>query len=170
MSGAKLPRIVFFAIILLALAQALYNFPLLPDRLASHFNASGIPNGWMPKQAFFVVYFVMIIVAAIPDFYVPYAISKTSNDRLHLPNKDYWLAPERRAETMAYFDKSLAWFGCALLLLEVLAMGLAIQANFSSPPQMPATPILVLIAAFVLYNILWIVLMFRRFSNVPDSL
>lgn len=170
MSGSRLPRFIFFTIIAIALAQAVYNFPLLPDRLASHFNASGLPNGWMSKQAFFIAYAVMILVAAIPEFYVPYSIANTSNARINLPNKDFWLAPAQRAGTMEYFEKSFAWFGCALLLVEVCAMGLAIQANFSSPPRLPATPILSLVAAFFVYTIVWIVLLTRRFSNVPPSL
>ncbi len=71
---------------------------------------------------------------------------------------------------MEYFEKSFAWFGCALLLLEVCAMGLAMQANFSSPPRLPAAPMMALIAAFLLYTIAWVILMIRRFSNVPAPL
>jgi uncharacterized membrane protein len=170
MSGARLPRIIFFAIVAIALAQGIYNFPLLPDRLASHFNAYGAPNDWMPKQAFFVVYAVMVLVAAVPEFFVPFSIARTSDARINLPNKDYWLAPAQRAGTMAYFAKSFAWFGCALLLVEVLAMGLAIQANFGSPPRLAAAPMITLVAAFLLYTVVWIVLMTRRFSSVPASL
>jgi uncharacterized membrane protein len=169
MSGSRLPRMIFFAIIVIAFGQSAYNFPLLPDRLASHFNAYGAPNGWMAKQAFFIVYAVMILVAAIPEFFVPYSIARTPNARVNLPNKDYWLAPAQRAGTMEYFEKSFAWFGCALLLLEVCAMGLAIQANFNSPPRLPAVPMLSLVVAFLVYTIVWVVLMMRRFSIIPTS-
>ncbi len=98
MSGSRLPRTIFFAIIAIAIAQSIYNFPQLPDRLASHFNAYGVPNGWMPKQAFFIVYGVMILVAAIPEFFVPFSIAHTSNARVNLPNKDYLArsSPARR--------------------------------------------------------------------------
>jgi uncharacterized membrane protein len=170
MSGTRLPRGIFFATVFVALAQAIYNFPLLPDRLASHFNAAGVPNGWMTKPTFFAVYFAMVLIAAVPEFIVPSSIARSSNARINLPHKDYWLAPAQRADTIAYFEKSFAWFGCAILLLEVLAMGLAIQANFSSPPLLPATPIMALIVAFSVYTVVWVALMFRRFSNVPASL
>jgi uncharacterized membrane protein len=170
MSGARLPRIIFFAIVAIALAQGIYNFPLLPDRLASHFNAYGAPNGWMTKGAFFAGYAVMVLVAAVPEFFVPFSIARTSDARINLPNKDYWLSPTQRAGTMAYFEKSFAWFGCALLLVEVLVMGLAIQANFNSPPRLAAAPMITLVVAFLLYTIVWIVLMMRRFSSVPASL
>ena len=169
MSETRLPRSIFFAIIALALAQAIYNFPLLPETVASHFNASGVATGWMPKQAFFAVYAVMVLVACFVQFFVPFSIANLPNARVNLPHKDYWLAPAEREATMAYFKKSFAWFACALLLFEVLAMGLAIQANFNSPPQVPAVYMLTLVGAFLLYTIVWVILMVRHFSTVPPS-
>ena len=38
-----------------------------------------------------------------------------------------------------------------LLLILVLAMGLAIQANFSSPPRLPTGPILTIIIGFLVF-------------------
>jgi uncharacterized membrane protein len=169
MSDTRLPRGIFLAIILVALAQAAYNFSVLPYRLASHFSASGVPNGWMTKQAFFIVYVAMVLIAAVVEFLVPLSITKSANPRLNMPHKDYWLAPGQRAETIAYVAKSLAWYGCAILLLEVLTMGLAIQANFSSPPRLPATPMMTLLISFALYNVFWITRMVRRFSSVPPT-
>jgi uncharacterized membrane protein len=169
MSETRLPRSIFFAIIVIALAQAIYNFPLLPETVASHFNASGAANGWMPKPAFFAIYAVMILVACVVQFLVPLSIASMPNARVNLPHKDYWLAPAQREGTMAYFKKSFAWFGCALLLLEVLAMGLAIQANFNSPPRVPAVYMLTLVGAFLLYTIVWVILMVRHFSTVPPA-
>src|SRR5580658_3464151 len=150
MSDTQLPKSIFFAIILVALAQGAYNFSLLPDRLASHFSASGVPNGWMTKPAFFIVYVAMVLIAAVVEFLVPLSITKCANPRLNMPNKDYWLAPGRRVETIAYIARSLAWYGCAILLLEVLTMGIAIQANFSSPPRLPAAPMMALLISFAL--------------------
>jgi len=169
MSGTRLPKLIFLALVLIALAQAGYNFPLLPDRLASHFNASGIPNGWMSKPTFFAVYAAMILIAAALEFLAPLSITRTPNPRLNLPHKGYWLAPVRRGETFAYFEKFFGWYGCAVLLLEILAMGLAIQANFSSPPQLPTAPIVALLVSFFLGTMLGVALMFRRFSRVPNS-
>jgi len=46
-------------------------------------------------------------------------------------------------------------------------MGLAMRANFQSPPQLPTGPIVFAIAAFVLFNIVWVAAMVRRFSKLP---
>jgi uncharacterized membrane protein len=165
MTGTRTPRIVFFAIVLAAIAQCVHNFPLLPDRLASHFGASGIPNGWMTKSQFFVTYAVVLLPALIVEFWAHRRIAKTPDAKLRLPNKEYWLAPEHRAETFAYFESFFAWFGCAFLLVEVSAMGLAMRANLDSPPKLPTGPIVSVIAGFVLYNVAAVIMMLRRFST-----
>ena len=164
MSGTRIPRILFFAIVLAAIAQCIHDFPLLPDRMASHFGASGMPNGWMTKPQFFVTYAVVLLPALIVEFWAHRRVAKTPDTKLRLPNKEYWLAPEHRAETFAYFEGFFAWFGCAFLLVEVLAMGLAMRANLDAPPLLPTGPIISVIVGFVLFNVLAVIAMYRHFS------
>jgi uncharacterized membrane protein len=164
MSGTRIPRLLFFVIVLAAIAQCVHDFPLLPDRLASHFGASGIPNGWMTKSQFFITFAVVLLPALVVEFWVSHRIANQPDAKLRLPNKEYWLAPERHAETFAYFDSFFAWYGCAFLFVEVFAMGLAMRANFDTPPLLPTGPIISVIAGFVLYNIAAVIAMYRRFS------
>jgi uncharacterized membrane protein len=165
MADPRIPKCFFFAILAGGLLQCAHDFPLLPERMASHFGASGAANGWMTKSQFLLVYAAILLPAFFLEFWLHRRIATTPEKRINLPNKDYWLAPERRAETFAYFENFFAWYGCAFLLLEVFAMALAIRANFQSPPRMPAVPIVTAIAAFLAFNIAWIVAMLRRFSR-----
>ena len=165
MPGTRIPKGLFFAIVLAAIAQCVHDFPLLPDRMASHFAASRIPNGWMTKPQFFMTYALLLLPAAALEFWVSHRIANKPDAKLNLPNKEYWLAPERRAETFAYFESFFAWFGCVFLLVEVLAMGLAMRANFDTPPLLPTGPIVSVIAGFVLFNVVAVIAMFRRFSK-----
>jgi uncharacterized membrane protein len=164
MSGTRMPRILFFGIVFAAIAQCVHDFPLLPDRMASHFGVSGMPNGWMTKPQFFITYAVMLLLPLVVEFRVSHRIANKPDAKLRLPNKEYWLAPEHRAETFAYFDSFFAWFGCALLFVEVFAMGVAMRANFDAPPQLPTGPIVSVIVGFVLFNAAAVIAMLRRFS------
>jgi uncharacterized membrane protein len=164
MPGKRLPNALFIAILFGGVAQCLHDFPLLPERMASHFAASGAPNGWMTKSQFLEIYALTLLPALAVEFWVARRISKTSGARLHLPNKEYWLAPERREATFAYFESFFAWYGCALLFLLVFAMGLAMRANLNPPPQLPTGPIVSALVAFVLFNVAALAAMFRRFS------
>jgi uncharacterized membrane protein len=164
MPGARIPNTLFFAIVLAAIAQSVHDFPLLPDRLASHFAASGIPNGWMTKSQFFITYAVLLLPAVVLEFRVARTVRNKPNGKFRLPNKEYWLAPERRSETFAYFENFFAWYGCVFLLVEVIAMGLAMRANFDTPPLLPAGPIASVLSGFVVFNIVAVIAMLRRFS------
>jgi hypothetical protein len=164
MPKSWLPKAVFLLVALVALWQCATSFSVMPDRVASHFAASGLPNGWMTKQAFFMVYGAMVLLAALIEVYPARSIAK-SPSRIHLPNKEYWLAPERRAETLACFEEYFAWYGCVFLLVEVLAMGLAIQANLNPPPRLSTGPIWMVVVGFVAFNIGFVVHLLRRFSN-----
>jgi hypothetical protein len=81
-----------------------------------------------------------------------------------MPNKEYWMAPERRASTLAYFESFFAWYGCAFLLLLAFVMGLAMRANLNPSPQLPTGRTVAALGAFVLFNAVAIVAMYRRFS------
>jgi uncharacterized membrane protein len=164
MTGIRIARGLFVAIALAAIAQCAHDFPLLPDRLASHFNAAGTPNGWMSKTQFLWVYALVLIPALAIEFWVSRKIASKSDAQLNLPHKEYWLAPKRRAATFAYFESFCAWYGCAFLFVVAFAMGLAMRANFDSPPMLPTAPILMDIVGFFVFNIAAVILMLRRFS------
>ena len=164
MSSTRLANSLFLAIAVVAVAQCVHDFPLLPERVASHFGPSGVPNGWMTKSQFLTIYAVMILPALAVEFWVARRIAKTPGARVNLPNKEYWMAPERRASTVAYFESFFAWYGCAFLLLLVFVMGLALRANLDPSPQLPTGPTVAALVAFVLFNVVAIVAMYRRFS------
>ncbi|HTC63720.1 MAG TPA: DUF1648 domain-containing protein [Candidatus Saccharimonadales bacterium] len=164
MANTRIPRAMFFAILLAGFAQCVHDFPLLPDRLASHFGASGMPNGWMTKTQFFITYALVLLPALFIEFWLHHKVSKTPEGNLNLPNKGYWLAPERRAETFAYFESFFAWYGCAFLFVIASVMGLAMRANFDTPPQLPTTPIVSILSGFAIFNVGAVIAMLRRFS------
>jgi uncharacterized membrane protein len=164
-SDTRVPNTLFFAILVPGMSQCFHDYPLLPNRLASHFSASGNANGWMTKPQFFLTYAVVILPALALEFWVPRRIAGRPDNRLRLPNKEFWLALDRRAETFAYLENFFAWYGCAFLLLEVFAMGLAMRANFQSPPRLPTGPIVFAIVTFALFNVACVTAMFRRFSK-----
>jgi len=167
MAGTRLPHTLFFAIAFAAVVQCVHDFPLLPDRVASHFGPSGMPNGWMTKSQFLTIYAIMILPALAVEFWLARRIAKTPGARVNMPNKEYWMAPERRALTLAYFESFFAWYGCAFLLLLAFIMGMALRANLDPSPQLPTGPTVAALAVFVVFNIAAMLSMYRRFSATP---
>lgn len=133
----------------IALAQALIYYPQLPHRLASHFDAAGHANGWSSKRAYFALQgFVLLVVTgcfgALPTW-----LERAPTKLVNLPHKDYWLAPERRAATLARVASALTWFGCVALVLVTSVTSLVIRFNLSREQILPAAPIWALLGGFV---------------------
>lgn len=135
---SRLPKLIFVLLMLYAAVHFTAVYPQLPSVVASHFDGRGVPNGWQPKQAFFQVLVVVSVLVAVIGFAIPKIITFLPPQLINLPNKNYWLAPERLAETMAFLNGHSAWFGCALFLFNILVFDYAIQINLN--PQHPPSP------------------------------
>ncbi len=104
----SLARAILYLLIGVFLAQIVYYYPNLPETVASHFNGLGKPDGWMTKQNFVIFESVLLLIIIFEFTLLPFVIEKMPNSLINLPNKDYWLATERREATLGvirgYFE------------------------------------------------------------------
>ena len=135
----------------------------------NHFTGRGIPNGWQSKPAFFLLMAIVIVVTALPTFLVPRRLPSMSPEKINLPNKSYWLAPEHRASTWSFLRAQMAWFGCALLFVLLYASSQAINANLPGITQFDWQGTLYVLGGFLLFCIGWLIHLLHHFYNPPDS-
>jgi serine/threonine-protein kinase len=139
--------------------------------MASHFNARGVANGWQTKSAFFSVLIGVSVLAAVVGFGIPRIITLLPPEFINLPNKRYWLAPERRAETMDFLNGYFAWFGCALFAVILFTIDFAIKANLHPERRRDATLIWCVMAGFLAFVVVSSIWMMAKFLRPPqDSL
>jgi len=169
MNHPRLPTFLFCFLLLLGSLQCIHVYPQLPDVMASHFSGRGVPNNFQPKSAFFLIFGVVTAVCAIPAFLVPRRLPSLPPDKINLPNKSYWLAPEHREGTFLFFRAQMAWWGCALLFLLLYTMTLAINANLPSIGYFNWKGMWFALGAFLFFTIFWLTNFLRHFLNVPDS-
>jgi uncharacterized membrane protein len=169
MNDSRLPTLIYFLMLLLGLLQWVHAYPQLPATMASHFAADGMPNGWQPKVAFFLLTTVFIAVTAIPVFFVPRKIRKRSPDKINLPNKEYWLSPEHQEQTWGFLKTCMAWFGCGLLFVLLYAISEAINYNLPNIRRFDTRGMLFVLGGFLLFVIFWLAHFLRHFYNVPPS-
>jgi uncharacterized membrane protein len=145
---------------LLATVQYLLYGSKLPARMATHFDANGLPNGWMSRDGFFAFYagilaFMLLVVVVL----APASIGRLPPSMINLPNRDYWLAPERAAATKAKLGRLMAGFGLGVGLFVVYVMQLVLQSNLgggtlSSASAVPAViGFLIFVAGFVVVTV-----------------
>ena len=127
----------------LALDVAHY-LPLVPDPVASHFGFSGRPNGWTTHFRMIAGLAVLVLLfAAI--FAATFFFGRIPDRLINVPNKPYWLAPERREATLLYVSVWLRWFLVLTLAFLTLVVGLTFRANLHTPPQLSVAALGVLI-------------------------
>ena len=153
----KAARWVFAALLLAVVTQALVYYPQLPERMASHFGGAGQPNGWSSKASFFGLQTFVVVVAVACFACLPAWIQRLPARLINLPNKEYWLAPERRVQTMASVGAALTWFGCVVLAFILALTWLVIRFNLGRDPVLPGAGVGVLLGGFVVCVVLLIV-------------
>jgi len=167
MNETRLPKIVYLLMLFMGLLEWMQVYPQLPDRMASHFDFYGRPDGWQPKEAFFLVMAVVIGVTGLIGFLLPALIAAAPAGFINVPRKDYWLAPERREETLRFLRTHLEWFACGVLFVLLYAASQAINANLPDHAPFGAQGLLYALAGFFLLTIAGTVRLMRHFYRVP---
>lgn len=159
-----------FALLFLAIVlQAAYYFPHLPEKMATHFDSVGAPNGWMSKEWFFWINGSILAVLSLGFIALPIWIRRLPNALINLPNKDYWLAPERRDASMAFIVEQMAWLGNACLMLFVSMFEMVYRANVDGSFHLPGVLTWVLLGVYLVAMLGLVVWMLVRFRLPVDA-
>jgi hypothetical protein len=166
--STRLPRAVALGLFALAAARVATVWDALPARVASHFGPSGIPDGWMSREAFIATMAgvgggtVLLLVG------IPALLRYCPPELVNLPNRDYWLAPARKEQSIQRLAAWFAWFAALTGGLVVLALELSIRANLERAPLESG----VLLAALGLYAVglvVLLVVLYRSFRLPRDG-
>jgi uncharacterized membrane protein len=147
--------------------HVIHYYPKLPETVACHFGADGLPNGWMakPYYAAFTLgigtFFVVIGLA------VPWLTRQLPAEMINLPNKEYWLTPERRAATARAMSHWLRVVFAATLLLFLDMNHQAMRANLGLADRL--THPWLSLALFVAFTAVAMICLYRRFRLPKDN-
>ena len=139
----------------------------LPPVVASHFGPGGVANGFMGKGAYTSL--MLAVVIAIPALiaFSGQLVRFIPLQLINLPNKQYWLAPQRRAATLEALSSMSLPFAFALVVFLCFIHWLVLQANAVQPAKLQEVPLFVGLAVFGVATVLWLIVLFRRFGRVP---
>jgi len=135
----------------------------LPERLATHFNASGEPDGWMSRAGH--VRFVLLVGSSISLFMIAicYPVRFLPAGLINIPNRDHWLTPERRPQADRILLHHSVWFACLCVTFMAALHYLVLQANQVVPPQLSVAAVLLVIGSFMVGILAWILTLLFRF-------
>jgi uncharacterized membrane protein len=159
------PAVVLLMLYLCFIFCVILSDAQLPDRIATHFNFNGQPDGWASRGSYmsFIISFGTGLTLFI--VFVGFVLRFAPNESISLPNREYWLAPERRAETKTYIFRQMLWFSCWLICFLIGMHFSTIDANKRLPVQLPNWEIYGLLAIFLAGIPVWILIMVRHFKR-----
>ena len=158
----SLARAILYLLIGVFVAHIVFYYPNLPENVASHFNSFGEHDGFMSKPNFVIFEGVILLIIIIEFTLLPLFIKKMPNSLINLPNKAYWLAPERRDATFGIFGNYFEWFSIALLSLFIAVNHLVFQANLTKQ-NLSGTSMWLILGAFLVFTIVWLIKFIRQF-------
>ena len=165
-----MPVLIFLMLLLVCGLYLSASSAGLPERVASHFAADGTPNGYMSRAEYrgFILWFGLGVPSAVAAAIavLPYLLPGS----LNLPNRDYWLAPQRSAQSQAFLSRHGLWLGCLLLLFmcAVHAMVVAANAPATGAPRLGGLPLGMVLGAFGLGLAAWALALMLRFRRPRD--
>lgn len=120
----------------IALLQSAFYYPQLPQVVAAHFDGAGVANDWSSRDVFFAIYLAMIALLAGVFELLPRLSGERGKLRMNIPNREYWLAPERQQQTLLFIRRQMMILGIVHLLLAIYTVQLAIIANLHQAGQL----------------------------------
>lgn len=154
---------VFVLLSVACVAHALWYYPRLPEQVAHHFGASGQPDAWGSKAQFLVVYLVTVGVMAATFLGFGLLMPKIPNSAINLPNKNYWLAPERRQQTLDYVLPWFLWLGSLTMLLLLDIFQQSFQVHLGKATKL--NHFWITMGAYLAITTVWSIAIYRKFSK-----
>ena len=166
MTRAGNPQVWIIILIAVGIAQVVYFMDVLPEPVATHFDHAGRPDGWSSIGTVLALNVAMPMVIAALFWFVPHLLRRLPDDRINLPRKEYWLAPERRAATLDWMVRHVLWFGAATLAFLIAVFGLVLRANLVNPPRLSVTAFWILLGGYLALMVAWCTSLIRRFVAI----
>jgi hypothetical protein len=153
-------RIGLLVVLYIGFGVSLFeSVPMLPERVATHFDGAGAANGWMTRSTHLVCMSVFGLV--FPLFLI--GVRFLPAGLVNIPHREYWLADERRGETASYLVRHAVWFACLALGFVIGLHWLIVLSNQRQPPQLPIAWVLGVVGPFLVGVAAWVICLYRRF-------
>lgn len=140
----------------------------LPDPMPVHFDLHGMADGWLPRDLACWHHSVIALLISLPLLLIMTLLHSTPTRWINLPNRDYWLADQRRGATLRTLKTLLVWLLAASHALLIGLWTLARQQGLT--PELPVGRSLwILLAAFLGFILVATTFLHRRFLIIPNA-
>ena len=158
-------KILLLITMVVGIAQSIYYYFHLPEKIASHFGPSGIPDSWMTKNAYLALEIGMVLFITLLMLSIPFFLKITPIFLINFPKKDYWLAPERKQHSLKIICPWFYIFGAGMNIFFIFIFYLAYRANLSEPIILNDKLVWWGTSCFLVFLIVWIIGLYSCFNK-----
>jgi len=155
-------------VVLFFIGTAIYAYPRLPQRVASHFGANGVADGWMNKETYILFMSGGMIVITLLGWSMGWLMKVLPAGLINLPHKEYWFSGERREATLAFMKSYSVWVMVPtqvfLLLVFQMTIRMALEGSDKLPPVF-----FVLLGLEIVITLILAFYPLRRFRKGADN-
>ena len=143
----------------------IYTTRYLPDSVATSFGGDNRAHAWMSRNDYLLFMLSFTVGLSMFVSFCIGALPRKFPRWTNVPNRDYWLAAERREESLRYLSAHGKRLGCLIVMMMLGMHYIILKANHVQPPTLPVSTFSSVLFGFVLALIWWIVRLYRRFPK-----
>jgi uncharacterized membrane protein len=157
---------VFLLLLGVAVWHMVHYYPLLPDRVASHFGGGGRPDGWSDKDSFFLVLGGTLALTVLMFGALALVIPALPVRLVNVPHREHYLSPENQERTHGILVSFMLWFGVATMAFMILVADQTFRANLE-PPHRLGDGFLIGLVAYLVFSVVATIVLIARFRKPP---
>jgi uncharacterized membrane protein len=138
---------------------------VLPERVPSHFDASGRVDDWSSRTGVLVFWVAVGVVVLVGIPALTRALTAGDGTWVNMPQatKDYWFAPERRAEFAVRFQDDMEAFVALTGALLVAGLALTTWVGTTGRDAAPWWGFVLVVGAYLVLTAVWTVRLLRSY-------
>lgn len=168
MAKQTIPKLIYGILLMLHVLFIALTLSTLPDPIATHFNSANLPDDWSSHQTYWLI---QVLVSIVTPMFVVFLLSFTNrlpSYLVNLPNKDYWLHPDRQESTQQRIVIYGWWMACIIVIFSIgLHYGIW-MANQQALPRIDGDLMFHMTMGFIVLTIIWAMSLVRSFK-VPGA-
>src|SRR5574341_86209 len=148
-------RVFYLIVILVCVFEFARLWALAPAQMAAHFELHGNPDRVVCKLQFFWFQAQTLLILIVVSLPAQVLFLLLPAGLINLPHREYWLAPQRRGETVQRLSSFAAMMFGVILLVVQAGFELAVYANLGTPVHFNAGLMIpIMAAAFVVIGLM----------------
>jgi uncharacterized membrane protein len=150
----------------IGLCLQLFYFSEYPETVANHFGSGGMPNGWMSNTTNLLISMAVVLFNSSIFLTAPYLLKNVPVQYISFPKKVYWLAAQRKENSIAIMSNWLFFLGVITNLFLISVFHLVYMANQNSPPKLNESIFFILLSVYIVMLVVWLIALFTKFNRV----